>query len=119
MKKAFLVLLTVVLAIGLIGCNQTAAIYNQADEAFQAGDYPKVIELLDTIPEYEKADSLRDQTNAILDFSTAKQNAEKVNTEIDNIIGPAQDLLESGKARSMKALFLLSRKQFLVYRKKK
>lgn len=97
MKKAFLVLLTVMLIISLVGCNQAAGIYNQANEAFQAGDYSKAIELLDTIPEYEKADDLKNQTNAFLDFATAEQNAEKVNTEIDNVIRPAQNLLESGK----------------------
>lgn len=66
MKKLVLIVVSFAVVLGFMGCDADAGTYKKAGEAFEAGEYTQVIELLDTIPEYADADNLRGQANGIM-----------------------------------------------------
>lgn len=73
MKKVLLVVLSIAILISFTGCDADAGTYKEAAQAFEAGEYAQVIELLDTIPEYDDADDLRRRANGILVSAEAQE----------------------------------------------
>ncbi len=103
MKKALSFIVCGIMLLSLAGCGE-AKIYKQATAALEAGNYVQVIELLDTIPEYEDKDGIRVQAeamiayqNAVLAYQKATTLANEESTAIDALCKPAQELLSSGK----------------------
>lgn len=81
MKKRTSGIIAILLAVlFLSGCGD-AGVYKKAASALDANDYSQVIQLLDTIPEYDDADDLREKANAgqlndIVDNSTSPECCE-------------------------------------------
>ena len=61
MKKAFILVLILLFLVALVGCDGST--YKKAAEAIAISDFGGAQELLDTIPDYEDKDGLRDQIN--------------------------------------------------------
>lgn len=78
----------------MVGCNADASTYKKADKSLKNGDYAKVIELLDSIPNYNDENKLREQASAFIAFQKAAEVANTNNTNLENAINEAQNVLD-------------------------
>ena len=63
MKKAIILTLVLILMLSLTACGD-AGTYKKAQSALEQGEYKQTIALLDSIPNYDDTDKLRQQANA-------------------------------------------------------
>lgn len=73
MKRAVFVVLCFAILISFTGCDADSDTYKQAGEAFAAGEYEQVIELMNTIREYDDVDNLRRRAKGILVSGEAQE----------------------------------------------
>lgn len=98
MKKTISIALVLMIALfSLTACSAESKTYKDAVSAYDAGDYQKAVELLDTIPDYDDSKDIRKQATARIDFNSAVESVKAKNTELDATITLAQALLGENK----------------------
>lgn len=88
----------------LVGCGANGT-YKKAVEAKDANDHLQVIELLDTIPDHEDSEGLRDWADSVVAFRDAVVILEEQNAELDTSVASAQELMDSCKIPLEESLF--------------
>jgi hypothetical protein len=104
MKKIGLVAIIIATLLTATGCGD-AGIYKEATENLESGNYQQTIDLLNTIPNYNDVNGLRDKAQASIDFNLAVSELEQKNTSLDAVFSSAQDVLDSGKTALDASLF--------------
>jgi len=73
MKKIVVLLLVLSLVSVLVGCGSDSRTYEEAAAAIEAEDFEGALELLDSIPDYEDTDNLREQAKIGIIQRTAEE----------------------------------------------
>jgi len=99
-KKILFCILAIFTCISLVGCGDGSN-YNKAADYEEEGDYSAALEIYETIPDYkdskERITYCESMISAIDSFDKAKETLNQKNSELDEEIAKAENLIAEGK----------------------